>query len=388
MTTPTEQLPAYLRRRDGRLELVTHCTHVQDFEVCNLKFWLRYGLQVEGTGAKAALNYGSAIHEALAMRYKTQTLPLSAVEPGQMDLLIAYFDEHPQPSEDYRNATRAQDLVRAYNVEYPAHDWEVLAVEEEFEVEVGLVWVTATNQTESEFCTTYRNNEQRYLIARDASTFAVPVYLAGRKDLVVSWHGGLWVVDHKTASQWGGGDSNSALDEGRMSFQFRGYAWAEREAQRTFVANFKLGAPTRTDALASSPRAVLPVLGTVGNYLVSRKPLKDSPGYGTISDAWKERHAINEKRGVSRPRNHFHMEPYPYTPEELDEWRAECLAKAALILQRHAANDWQLHRNRGSCGHWGRCEFYDYCVAAPKEREALLATTLYQPKLIEPAREE
>ena len=96
MTTPTEQLPAYLRRRlepcpqcgvtgtvhgtetcprcngrggspTGPLELVMHCTWAQDYDLCGEKFNLRYGVQVEASGPKCALTYGAAVHAALAV---------------------------------------------------------------------------------------------------------------------------------------------------------------------------------------------------------------------------------------------------------------------------------------------------------------------------------
>lgn len=361
-----EQLPAFLRRRNGRLELVLHCTWGQDYDICPQKFWLRYGVQVEGTGPKVALNYGGAVHEAKRIRYSQLNKSLAQIEEEQMAAMVKWFDEKPQPTDEWRNAGRAQDLIRAYNVEYPVHDWEVLAVEEEFEMEVGEVrvpaamtdpdrifdsvkgaWVYASNQPETKEL---------------SPAFTVPIYLAGRKDLVVAWHDGLWVVDHKTSTEWGKGDSNSAMDEGRMSFQFRGYAWAEREWNCTSNTH------TLPDADGRRPdslRRTLPILGTVGNYLISRKPFAT-------------------ERGASKstaPRNEFHQVAYPFDAATLDEWRTECLAMAADILRNWQAGEWRRHR--GSCGHWGRCEFYDYCEASPEQREELLASSLFQPKVIE-----
>lgn len=121
----------------GRLELTLHCTWIQDYYICPRKFWLRYHECVEGTGPRAALNYGGAVHEALRIRYTSPGLSLATAEELQVQALGRWFDAHPQPSDEWRSAGRAQDLIRAYNETYPAHDWEVLAVEEEFEVQVG-----------------------------------------------------------------------------------------------------------------------------------------------------------------------------------------------------------------------------------------------------------
>lgn len=333
----TNTLPAFLRQHDGLLELVLHCTWSQDFERCQKLFELRYAHQLETTGPRPALNYGAAVHSALALRYKNPGESLADIEDGQMTLLDHHFEAAPQPTDEWRSVGRTQDLIRAYNAAYPAEEWEVLAVEQDFEVEVGSVELTFNPTDDTGQQTHYR------------------VFLAGRKDLVVSWHGGLWVVDHKTAQDWGRGESNSHIDEGRMSFQFRGYAWAEREAAE--VA--KLLDP---DSYAGRLR----VLGTAGNYLISRKPYASE----------------GPKNGRSAlPRNEFHRECYPYSDRILDEWRLECLGLAEDVLRCWANGWWRCTgKAGGGCGHWGRCEFYELCEADPSQRELLMAGSEYRHK--------
>lgn len=333
-------LPAYLDMRDGRLALVMHATWCQDYDLCGEKFNLRYGVQVEASGPKTALTYGAAVHEGLAAFARGER------DPGALVAATApEFAARPQPDDEWRSPGRAADLLHAFNewttsgeqsggeagsptswsanMPWP-REMEFLCVEEEYEVYVGEVAGT-------------------------------PCYLKGRKDGVVAWHGGLWVLDWKTASDWGEDLSkNTHLLEGRMSFQFRGYAWAERT--RREQVNHPFG-----DADA---RCTLPLLGTIAVYLVSRRP-----------------YASDRKQARPTPRNQFHIEAYPYDARQLDEWRAEFLGMCADVLRDHAANSWR--RKRTGCGHWGRCEFYDYCEAAPGDREALLATSAFQPKIIE-----
>lgn len=281
---------------------------------------------------------------------------LQEVEEAQVQLLTEWFDTHPQPSDEWRNAGRAQDLIRAYNEKYATESWEVLAVEEEFEVEVGEVVNPLINTRAA---------------AAGWVDATIPCYLAGRKDLVVAWHGGLWVVDHKTASDWGSGDSNSHLDEGRRSFQFRGYAWAEREKQQSRIAELNSHrahyAPNRIEAGEpfNNPRYNLPLLGTVGNYLISRKPYAKPPANG--------RPAL--------PRNQFHRECYAFEPSVLDEWRSQFLETARDVLAMWQRGVWP-HYDTG-CGHWGRCEFFDYCEEAPERREAMLSSSMFQQKEFE-----
>jgi hypothetical protein len=187
-----------------------------------------------------------------------------------------------------------------------------------------------------------------------------PCTLKGRKDAVVAWHGGLWVLDWKTASDWGEDLSrNTHLLEGRMSFQFRGYAWAERARQAAIGLD-----PDIISTSTLGVRDSLPLLGTIAVYLVSRRP-----------------YATDRKQAKPMPRNQFHLECYPYDSRQLDEWRGEFLGLCGDVLRDHATGGWR--RKRTGCGHWGRCEFYDYCEACPGDREALLATSAFQPKLIE-----
>src|SRR5689334_16261932 len=84
-------LPAFIRRRDGRLELVLHCTGIQTLKVCPRKFHLAVGLEIERAVPRWSLNYGGAIHEALAHRYANLGLSLKEVERQQLDRLTAWF---------------------------------------------------------------------------------------------------------------------------------------------------------------------------------------------------------------------------------------------------------------------------------------------------------
>lgn len=111
-----------------------------------------------------------------------------------------------------------------------------------------------------------------------------------------------------------------------------------------------------------SPRLVAPILGTIGNYLVSRKPYVRPPAPGK----------------AAIPRNQFHRESYPFSGEVLDEWREECLDLAREILANWQRGRWPV-RNTG-CGHWGRCEFYDYCEASGADRQAMLQSSMFRSK--------
>lgn len=345
-----EQLPAFLRRRNGRLEMVLHATWLQDWSRCQTRFGYSYDVEIEPSTPKVELNFGKAVHAAMARRFNAEmdaqrnkaTLNPEWLAGEQRDLLTAHFDANPQPADEYRNAGRAMELVAAFNAAYPAFDWEVLGVEEKFSVEVGAVTLDLVNERTLAW-------EQEEL----------PVYFEGTKDLVVAWHNGLWVVDWKTSKDWNDDLSkNRNLLEGRRSFQFRGYAWAER-ARAQHKRNG--GQDEEGDLVAGGPRNSLPVLGTTGFWLVCRPPYVRQPAKPT-------------------PREHFHPEPFTFSAGELDEWRASFLDKAAAILRAWSTRNYDMAWGL-ACGGMGRCPFYDVCETAPGERAGLIAAgTDFQPR--------
>jgi hypothetical protein len=325
-----ETLPPYLTRVNGRLTLTLHATHVQTFKVCPLKYQLRYGWNIEKAVARASLNYGGAIHEALAYRFAHNDTPLPAVEEAQMALLEKWFAASNQPDDEWRNVGRAQQSIRAYNAQYPAHDWTVRAVEESFTRKVGEI--------------------------NDVGEVggAVDVILEGRKDLVVKWGAGLWVVDHKTASDWGDDlDKNQQLLGDRRSFQFRAYAWEERERQRGWCGE------------RQEPRDTLPVKGVVGNYIIGRKRFSEAPG------------AASRRTASAKPRDEFQQHVFTFDDATLREWRDECLLVAERILTSWRRSTWEMSFDRG-CSDYGKCEYYDYCEESPATREALLSSSQFR----------
>lgn len=327
------ELPSFLRRRAGRLQLVLHATSVQDYKVCQLKYWLRHGLLVERAVPRWSQNYGGALHAAHAFRYSHLDLSLAEVELRQLDILREWFVANPVVDGEWRTFERAASAIRAYNVAYPAHEWEVLGVEEEFEEQVGTV---TTDGGE-----------------------LVDVILRGRKDLVVAWHDGVWVNDFKHVSEWGSDpETNQELLSGRRSFQFRGYAWAERERQRNAQ---QLRAPDRTPR----PRLTLPVRGTIGNYIVGRKPFSEAAS------------AVARRTSGAKPRDEHHLEFFDYDDAALDEWREQCLLTSARILRDWQSGQWEMSFDRG-CAHYGRCQYYDYCNESPATREATLQSSLFR----------
>lgn len=346
-----ERLPAFLRRAaDGQLELVLHCTWIEDWSTCQEKFRLGYNERVSPSMDKVQLNYGKAIHIGQAIRYRwemehgSDAPDFKTIEAAQAEAIQKHFEDHPSPDDDYRNAGRAMGHLRAYNKEYPRHDWKVLAVEEHFEVEVGRVPMQGSAVVDG---------------AQWSGTQFIRALLAGRKDLVVSWADGLWVNDFKTTKDWSPDlSSNRNLLMGGMSFQFRGYPWAERARQ------FEVQTTSSTGFTAEQcPRVFMPVLGVNAIYMCSRPPLVREPKPGA----------------KSAPRDQFHIECYPIEQPELDEWKRDFLLKCKNILRTWQTGEWERAYGK-SCGGFGRCLYYDYCKESPERREDLLNSSMFMEK--------
>lgn len=319
MSIDTNNLPPFLRMRDGALEMVQSPTGLGEFARCQEKYRLSHVENLELATPKVEMNFGSAVHSAMAVRYRAEMAGTPFDQAAQEQTILAHFDAHPQPQGEFRDAGRAIDLIRAYNEAYPSHGWRVLGVEEKFEAGVGQI-----------------RADDRFITC----------YLRGIKDLVVEEHGGLWAVDFKTTKDWNPElGSNRNLLMGKRSFQFRAYAWAEASTPPNGV---------------NAHRACLPVLGTTAVYLVARPPYVRPPA-----------------KGKETPRNQFHIESYPMEAAVLEEWRSDFLHKCEMVMAAWTSGAWD-RAYEVACGGFGRCPFYDYCDEAPDRREAMLNSSLYQ----------
>ena len=325
MSIDTNNLPPFLRVRNCALEMVQSPTGLGEFARCQEKYRLSHVENLELATPKVEMNFGSAIHSVMAVRYREEMkrgedTELDIIQGWQEQAILAHFDAHPQPQGEFRDAGRAIDLIRAYNEAYPSHGWRVLGVEEKFEVLVGVI---ASPSPINASDLPYRQEH-------------IPCYLRGIKDLVVEEHGGIWPVDFKTTKDWNPDlGANRNLLMGKRSFQFRAYAWAESQAKRA-------------------------TLGTTAVYLVARPPYARQPA-----------------KGKETPRNQFHIESYPMEQSVLDEWRADFLHKCEMVMAAWISAKWD-RAYEVACGGFGRCPFYDYCDEAPDRREAMLNSSLYQ----------
>ena len=129
--------------------------------------------------SKSALNFGGAIHHALARRYKDfPEIVMSSDEDLQMTDLESWFAEKPNPIDDHRTLELGQNLIRGYNHHYAVEEFSTLEYKGRPAVELPFVFPLFKHKD-------------------------ITILYCGRIDLVVHSDGQLFVVDHKTTSMMG-----------------------------------------------------------------------------------------------------------------------------------------------------------------------------------------
>ncbi len=178
-----------------------------------------------------ALSFGSAIHNALELRYKTyqNRTPDVALFEAQSAALQAYFAANPTEDDEPRNLNWAIELIKKYNEVYHTEPFNVLV-----------------DKDKNTLC------ELSFAIPLYTHhTLRIPVIYTGRIDLPVMWDNGIWIIDHKTASRLG----QQYFDEKQMSAQQIGYCWAYEQLTGQPCAGFCINA-LRTTTIPARPKSV------------------------------------------------------------------------------------------------------------------------------------
>lgn len=155
-------------------------TMMSDFNKCNWWYWLRHTLGLRPKGDSAALAFGAALHDGLAVWYRTKDR-LAALD--KVDAI-----DYPSIPGDYRTKGLVFATLEKYWDHYGNDDqWDVILNETSFSIEDedGFRW-------------------------------------GGRLDLGVRWHSGVWIVDHKSTSIGG----PTWWTEFETSPQMAGYTYA------------------------------------------------------------------------------------------------------------------------------------------------------------------
>src|SRR6266404_5955383 len=157
--------------------------------------WLE---QREALWNKTAMNYGKAIHLAIAALTMSCGTTYTKANPDVLNkLLETHFERYPQPPDDHRQLGLAKETIARYIRTYEVEPWSIMEANG-FPLIERLLWTNIGNIN------------------------GIPLNYYGVIDLVVKKPDGtIWIVDHKTTSMLG-----KTLDyDMAITGQMRGYAW-------------------------------------------------------------------------------------------------------------------------------------------------------------------
>lgn len=289
---------------NSALELLQTCPRSFEYSYLNRRI---------SSGDRPALNFGSAIHEALRYRYERWGHSVVSDPQGDISNLLAdFFSAHPQSEADYRDLTYATKTIEAYNRFYCAEPFGLCQnkdgkplVEKTFSFELGQL----------------QN---------------IKIIYTGRIDLAFTNNEGEWIMDHKTTSVFG----QQFEDDMAASAQMRGYCMAYwqvfgRRPRGYYVNAIRTRPPLKKDA--------------IDDFLGTKKPGRD--------DNFK--------------RLYWHV-----TEDDLMEWKRDTLQQVSTFLYHHS-NDFFPRHKKWCVGKYGRCPYYDLCSVPASQRSGLLQSSLF-----------
>lgn len=297
----------------------------------------------------SALNFGSAMHLALELRYLTQGT--SSVDPLFYDdvgqVLSAYFDQHPAPIGEYRDLNWSIEIVKKYVSKYDIEQFNLL----EYDKPVDCKHCNSEDSTYPKdgiscpFCSGTGHQslmvelpfalhlfDYSYMPRGETHGFVIPIFYSGRIDLPLLRGNQLFVLDHKTTSMLGA----NFWEEKKMSAQAKGYCWSFQQLTGRKVDGYAINA-IRTKQPPDS----------VTNPTSKRKTDKTP----TVDKWWDET---------------LQREFYLLSDGELDEWKANTISLVREFFW-HYINDFMPQKTSWCVSKFGKCPYLEVCTTFPKE---------------------
>lgn len=311
---------------------------------------------------KPSLNFGSAIHTALEFRYRVaKDNPTSvALDSLQAEVLAKYFEENPAPLDDWRNLNWAVETIKRYNQKYGNEEFSLLKYDEPRKCDkcdgtggqfkepnqvVSCPWCSGAGKTEVmvelsfalELFTYHRSwpSPDKTNILPEM----IKVIYTGKIDLPISLDGQLWILDHKTTSMLGAG----FFDSLKKSAQQRGYVWAFEQLTGKTLAGF----------------------------IVNAVRTKEPPIYV------KEEGMTGKKKSVDWWAESLQRERFYTRPEDLIEWKSNTIALIKEFFYHYQQGLFPM-KTAWCCGKYGRCQYFDVCDLAEKDRGLYLESGMFQ----------
>lgn len=340
--TPTQSKPSLFTQAKlpflkGGIWFIDN-TNYDTIMQCERQGFFRTVIQREKVGESNALNFGGACHAALDVRYKAGGFALESIA-GQIDAGVKYLSEHPTSDGDFRTAEYLGVVMNGYARQYPTDEFAIAILYNEPAVElpfaVPLGEITLSEPTLMPVLELDAPNPDGLLTALDYAKAKpseghislrmvdkVPVMWTGKIDMVISKDGDLWLLDHKTASQFG----DTYFEGFHLASQFRGYAYALLKS---------LGQQVK---------------GVCVNVLAIRKPTATG-------------------KGVT-----FHRGWLPIEPQEVDEWHKNTLTQLSAFLNTIVSGVVPMRTSACRTKWHSNCPYLGVCTLPPESRELYINT--------------
>ncbi len=316
-----------LTLRDGHTLLVSP-TQIDRMKTC-MRMWRHNYVDLRvAARAAAARDGGKAFDAAMNIRYTRSgsAAPDAACEAAQIAASDAVFATLDLPLDEWRTAARYADAIRLYNEHYRDEPFDVLGVQQPFEVALGRIAVPRTFWP---------------AIGRPAFDISCPEYvqirLHGILDLRVRHRStGLgYVMDTKVKGRWGAAEQAEFDNSGQM----KAYCWAVPQATGEAVE------------------------GAWINAIVLREP------YKRISSA---------TAATAKPRTEFHRFIVSYSAERLEEWRRDALAYVRQALACVAEDHFPQNERHCASFYGRKCDYIDVCKAPLAQRALILGSDEFE----------
>ncbi len=193
-------------------------TALSTFLTCPAKYDLRMMQNWAPKKVSSALNAGKVLHRGLEEWYRTGNLVQS---------LQACKDEWPAGliSDDFRTLEKVLSTLVEYTKRWSSEPWTILEVEQSFTQPTGL-WLNLCPNCRRDCSDVLRDmNEGETPTCYACDTPLEPIEYGGIFDLLVEWSGKLYVLDHKTTTQFG----SYYNYQWRPNNQITGYVWGAQQ---------------------------------------------------------------------------------------------------------------------------------------------------------------
>ena len=202
-------------------------TTIETFMTCPAKYLLRIKQGWAPKRVSSALNAGKILHTGLEVWYKTgsQLAAIQAVKDSWDPTII---------SDDFRNLEKILGTLATYTSVYPSEKFKIIGadagdpmVEVSFTLPMGMYldMCPVCLHRQSHVFDDERRPEGWEPKCFNCGADLEPIEYGGIFDLLIDWAGTIYVMDHKTTTQFG----SSYHNQWRPNNQITGYVWGAQE---------------------------------------------------------------------------------------------------------------------------------------------------------------